>query len=132
EYISDSEIKSGGARPVDLDEIVEESDIVTVHVPVTPQTEGMFSEAEFKRMKDAAIIVNCSRGGIVDEQELVEALDAGEIAGAGIDTYVEEPPGNTPLTAHPKTVTTPHLGATTAEAQERIASLVIEKIEAMA
>lgn len=132
EYISDSDIKSSGARPVALDEIIEKADIITVHVPVTPETEGMFSDAEFKRMKDSAVIVNCSRGGIVDEDELVAALDAEEIAGAGIDTYVEEPPGDIPLTAHPKTVTTPHLGATTSEAQGRIASLVIEKIESMA
>ncbi len=132
EYISEEEIKSAGARPVTFDEIVNKSDIVTVHVPVNPETEDMFSKDEFKQMKDSAIIVNCSRGGIVSEQEIVEALDAGEIAGAGVDTYVEEPPGDIPFTAHQKVVATPHLGATTSEAQERIASLVIEKIETMA
>ncbi len=132
EYIADEEIEAAGAQPVTFDEIVEKADIITVHVPVTPETEDMFSMDEFKRMKDSAVIVNCSRGGIVSEREVVDALDAGEIAGAGVDTYVEEPPGDIALTAHEDVVATPHLGATTSEAQGRIASLVIEKIEAMA
>lgn len=131
EYIEDAVIEENGARPVGLDSIIEDSDIISVHVPLTEETENLFTDKEFKRMKDSAIIVNCSRGGIVNEKALKLALDNGEIYGAGLDTYTEEPPAEIELFSSPRLVATPHLGATTSEAQARIARLIIDKIEAM-
>ncbi len=131
EYIDDAQIKAGGGRPVELDEMIETADIISFHVPLTPETENMIDRAELSRMKNSAILVNCSRGGIINETALQEALEAGEIGGACLDTYTEEPPEQSALITNQATVTTPHLGASTGEAQERIAQLVIDKVESM-
>ncbi len=131
-FINDSEIKNGGAEPVKLNELVSLADIISLHVPFTPETENLIGASELEQMKDDALVVNCSRGGIVDEDALAEALVEDKIDAACLDTYREEPPGAIDAVCAKNSVATPHLGATTGEAQGRIADLVVEKIEAMA
>jgi D-3-phosphoglycerate dehydrogenase len=131
EYIDDDTIREGGGTPTSFDELIQTSDIVTVHVPLTPETRGLIGTEEIKRAPDNAVFINCARGGVIDEDALLEGLESGEIMGAGLDTYETEPPGKSDLVTHPAVVTTPHIGASTGEAQARIGDLVIEKIEAM-
>lgn len=132
EYIDDETIRDGGGEPVDFETLIESSDIITVHVPLTPETRGLIGPNEIQQARDNAVFINCARGGVIDEDALLNGLNAGQIAGAGLDTHETEPPGQSDLVTHPKVVASPHIGATTAEAQERIASLVIEKIESLA
>lgn len=131
EYIDDEVIRENGADPADLEELLNEADVVTVHVPLTDETRHLIGKDELKTLGDDAILVNCSRGGVYDEEALLEALENEEIIGVGLDTYETEPPGDTPLVQHADMVGTPHIGAATREAQERIGQLVIDKIEAM-
>ena len=117
-----------GAERVNLDTLTKESDYITLHVPLIPQTKGMFGEKEFKLMKNTAYLINTSRGGVVDEKALLKALDDGDIAGAALDVYEEEPPSDWKLVKHPKLVSTPHLASSTSEAQDRVGDLTAEKI----
>ncbi len=110
-----------GIELADLDTLLAESDVVTLHTPSTAETRNLISAERLARMKPGAMLINCARGGIVDEAALIEALDSGRLAGAGVDVFVEEPPKDFRLAQHPKVVATPHIGAQTAEAQERIA-----------
>lgn len=129
EYIDDEVIRDNGANPMDLDELLGKADIVTVHVPLTDETRHLISTDELKTLSDDAILINCSRGGVYDEEALHQALKNEEIIGVGLDTFETEPPGETPLVQHQDMVGTPHIGASTREAQERIGQLVIDKIE---
>nr|WP_243752207.1 phosphoglycerate dehydrogenase [Leucobacter weissii] len=113
---------------VELDELVERADFLTIHMPRTPETLGMIGEAQLRAMKPTAYVVNVARGGLIDEQALAAALDAGEIAGAALDVFVEEPPSSDVLTAHPRTNVTPHLGASTEEAQEKAGVSVAKSV----
>jgi D-3-phosphoglycerate dehydrogenase / 2-oxoglutarate reductase len=97
------------------------ADFLTLHVPVTKETRGMIGTEVLERAKPGIRIVNCARGGIVDEAALIAALDKGTVAGAAFDVFEKEPPGLTPLVEHPKVIVTPHLGASTREAQENVA-----------
>lgn len=115
-----------------LAEILQEADFLTLHTPLIASTKGMIGAAELATMKKTAIILNVARGGMIDEAALVEALDAGTIAGAGIDVFTSEPPQPdstaSKLIAHPKVVATPHLGASTKEAQENVSIDVCEQV----
>ncbi|KAK3110508.1 hypothetical protein LTR53_015136, partial [Teratosphaeriaceae sp. CCFEE 6253] len=115
-----------------MDELFEQVDFLTIHTPVIASTKGMIGTAELSKMKPTARVLNVARGGIVDETALLAALDAGTIAGAGIDVFTSEPPkaGDTAsrLIAHPKVVATPHLGASTVEAQENVSVDVCEQV----
>ncbi|EOA88106.1 hypothetical protein ACJQWK_01506 [Exserohilum turcicum] len=115
-----------------LAEILREADFLTLHTPLIASTKGMIGKAELETMKPTARILNVARGGMIDEDALVEALDAGKIAGAGIDVFTSEPPepdsSATRLIAHPKVVATPHLGASTKEAQENVSIDVCEQV----
>jgi D-3-phosphoglycerate dehydrogenase len=124
----DEACKQVGAKRVDLDTIIEQADYITLHVPLLPQTKGMIGEKEFKKMKKTAFIVNTARGGVVDEKALLAALDEGEIAGAGLDVYENEPPADWNLVKHPKLVATPHLASSTGEAQDRVGDLTAQKV----
>ncbi|MDP7009123.1 MAG: phosphoglycerate dehydrogenase [Phycisphaerales bacterium] len=105
-----------------FDELIERVDIVTFHVPRTEQTIGMLGHEQFAKCKNELLVVNAARGGIVDEEALVAALDEGKCAGAAIDVYLSEPPSEDhPFRNHPKVLCTPHLGASTIEAQEAVA-----------
>ncbi|OAK96624.1 phosphoglycerate dehydrogenase [Phaeosphaeriaceae sp. SRC1lsM3a] len=115
-----------------LAELLKEADFLTLHTPLIASTKGMIGKAELQTMKPTARILNVARGGMIDEDALVEALDAGTIAGAGIDVFTSEPPqpdsSATRLIAHPKVVATPHLGASTREAQENVSIDVCEQV----
>ena len=121
------------ARYVELDGLLEESDFVSVHTPLTPETEGMIGEREFKLMKEDAILVNVARGPVVDEEALVEALKSGEIRGAGLDVFEEEPkvhPGLKELTE--SVVLAPHIGSASRETRMKIAEIgVVNAIAAL-
>ncbi|KAF2998606.1 hypothetical protein E8E13_006861 [Curvularia kusanoi] len=115
-----------------LAELLREADFLTLHTPLIASTKGMIGKAELATMKPTARILNVARGGMIDEDALVEALDNGIIAGAGIDVFTSEPPqpdsSATCLIAHPKVVATPHLGASTREAQENVSIDVCEQV----
>src|SRR5439155_25627005 len=105
-YVSEEHARRIGARLADLPTILAESDILTIHTPATVQTEGLIGKKELAMMKPTSWIVNCARGGIIDEAALLEALDAGEIAGAALDVFTKEPAGDNPLVRHPRVVAT--------------------------
>jgi D-3-phosphoglycerate dehydrogenase / 2-oxoglutarate reductase len=117
-----------GVEKVDLETLLARADIVTLHTPLTDQTRNILSEENISKMKPGAYIVNCARGGLVDEAALKRALDDGRIAGAALDVYVNEPATENPLFGHGKVVATPHLGASTTEAQENVAIQVAEQM----
>ncbi|MDX1741480.1 MAG: hydroxyacid dehydrogenase, partial [Rhodothermales bacterium] len=102
-----------GVTLVTLDELLERSDIITVHTPMSDSTRGLLNRGTLARCRDGVYIVNCARGGIVDEKDLLEALESGKVAGAAVDVYSSEPPpeGLSDLIAHPKVVSTPHIAA---------------------
>ncbi len=117
-----------GVEKVDLDTLLERADIVTLHTPLTDQTKNILNADSIARLKPEAFIVNCARGGLVDEAALKVALDEGRLAGAALDVYETEPATNHPLFGHPKVVATPHLGASTREAQENVAIQIAEQM----
>ncbi len=120
-----------GVELVTVDDVITRSDFITVHTPLTNETRGLLGASAFARVKPGVLIVNCARGGIVDEDALVAALDSGKVAGAALDVFVQEPvPQNHPVVLHPKVICTPHLGASTEEAQEKVAIEVAEQMVA--
>lgn len=120
-----------GVELVDLDTLLASSDFVSVHIHLTPQTRGMLGEEAFAKMRPGARIINCARGGIVDEAALSRGLESGRIAGAALDVFEQEPPVGSPLLADPRVVLTPHLGASTREAQVSVSLDVAEQILAV-
>jgi D-3-phosphoglycerate dehydrogenase len=109
-------------------DLLARSDVVTIHVPLTEHTRGLIGAGELAAMKPGARLINCARGGIVDEPALLEALESGRLAGAALDVWAEEPPSDRRLAEHPRVVATPHIGAQTREAQERIATETIKML----
>jgi D-3-phosphoglycerate dehydrogenase len=122
------EIVRRGAKPVSLDELYASSDFVSLHLPLTDETRAMVSEQAFGRMKRGVRIVCVARGGIIDEPALLAALEAGQVAGAGLDVFASEPPGANELVCHPNVIATPHMGAQTAEAQSRAAEDIANEV----
>jgi len=114
---------------VTKEELLKESDFITLHVP--KQAQNFITKAEFEIMKPTVFIINTSRGGVINEDDLLEALNAGKIAGAGIDAFLNEPTPNPELVNHPKVSVTPHIGASTKEAQDRVGIEIAEKIVAI-
>ena len=128
-FISSDRAEELGCRLVELDFLLQESDYITLHIPKTKETAHLINAESLRKMKPTARIVNCARGGIIDEDALAEALQEGVIAGAALDVYEEEPLGESNLRAVDKSlVLTPHLGASTAEAQVNVAVDVAEQI----
>ena len=116
---------------VDLETIYRESDYITIHVPLTPETKNLINKESISKMKDGVIVINAARGGIVDEAALYEALVNGKIYAAGLDVFEIEPPTDEirqKLLALPNVVATPHIGASTFEAQERVGMLLVERL----
>jgi D-3-phosphoglycerate dehydrogenase len=111
-----------------LDELLRVSDFITLHTPLTPDTEGLIGRRELALLKPTARLINCARGGLIDEAALLEALNEGRLAGAALDVFAEEPPRDNPLVTHPAVIVTPHLGASTEEAQVRVATEVAEQV----
>ncbi len=117
-----------GVEKVDLDELLARADFITLHTPLTTQTRNILSAENLAKTKKGVRIVNCARGGLVDEAALRHALDSGHIAGAAFDVFAEEPAKENPLFGHPNFIATPHLGAATTEAQENVALQVAEQM----
>ncbi len=115
----------------DIDELLKNSDVVSVHAPLTNNTRHLINADKLKLMKNSAVIVNLARGGLVDTNALVDALKNKEIAGAGLDVFETEPLGASPLLEYDNVVLTPHLGASSAEAQVIAGTIVVEKIKGM-
>ncbi|GIK09340.1 MAG: hypothetical protein JETCAE02_17150 [Anaerolineaceae bacterium] len=126
--LTPDEIRGRVAEPVDRDELLARSDFVSLHLPLLPETRGMFNAEQFAKMKDGARVVCAARGGIIDEAALLAAIEAGKIAGAALDVFASEPPGATDLVKHPRVIATPHVGAQTAEAQSRAAEDIAHEV----
>jgi D-3-phosphoglycerate dehydrogenase len=125
-YVTSARADAFDARLVELDVLLRESDVVTLHVPLTPQTLGLIGASALRLLRPHAYVINCARGGVIVERDLLEALDAGVLAGAALDVVSEEPPPRdgtgAALHRHPKVIATPHLGGSTHEALARIAT----------
>ncbi|GBL82956.1 D-3-phosphoglycerate dehydrogenase [Araneus ventricosus] len=116
-----------GVESMELEKIWPLADYITVHTPLIPQTKNMINTEVFAKCRKGVKIINCARGGIVDEAALLGALESGQCGGAGLDVYTEEPPKCTDLLQHPKLICTPHLGASTHEAQSRVAEEIAQQ-----
>ncbi len=127
-YVTSARAAQLGVQLVTLDELLEQADFVTIHMPKTPETLGMLGAEAFAKMKDTAFVINVARGGLVDEAALYTALTDGAIAGAAIDVFVEEPSTDLPFFALENVVVTPHLGASTHEAQEKAGVSVAKSV----
>ncbi len=122
-------IEKQGFEPVSLDSLYQQADYITIHVPKNQNTLGMVNKDAFAKMKDGVMIVNCARGGIIEESDLQAALASGKVAGAALDVFsTEPPPADHPLLANDKVILTPHLGASTLEAQTNVAVAVANQI----
>ena len=124
------EIKAAGAEPVDLDELLAKSDIITLHIPHINATHYLLDTEAFKKMKDGVRIICAARGGVIEESALLAALESGKVASAALDVYENEPPGEGPLILHPKVIGTPHIGAQTREAQLRAGHDILTEVVA--
>ena len=127
-FLSEDKAKAMGMRKVSLDELFAQSDFITIHSPLTPETRGLINAQTIGKMKKGVRIINCARGGIIDEHDLYEAIKSGKVAAAAMDVFEKEPPENNPLLTLDNVVCTPHLGASTEEAQENVALAVAEQI----
>ena len=127
-YLTAEEIKARGAEKVTLDAVFERADFVTVHCPRSPETFGMLGKAQFARMKPSAFFINTARGGIHKEDDLADALRAGQLAGAGLDVFLEEPPAAShPLLAFDNVIASPHIAGVTHEAMHEMARAAAEQ-----
>jgi D-3-phosphoglycerate dehydrogenase len=127
-YIPAARAGQLGVELVGLDELLARSDFISIHLPKTPETTGLIGERELALVKPGAILVNAARGGLVDEHALAQALKEGRLGGAAVDVYASEPCTDAPFFDHPKAVVTPHLGASTAEAQDKAGLAVARSV----
>ncbi|MCP2030493.1 D-3-phosphoglycerate dehydrogenase [Okibacterium sp. HSC-33S16] len=127
-YVTSARAQQLGVQLVTLDELLAQADFITIHMPKTPETTGMISTEQLGLMKSSAYIVNVARGGLIDEDALYDALVSGTIAGAGLDVFVSEPPTDEKLLSLPNIIVTPHLGASTEEAQEKAGVSVAKSV----
>lgn len=128
-YFPSDKAEEMGVEIVSLDDLYRRADFITVHTPLTPETRHMIGTAAFTKMKDGVRIINCARGGVVDEAALAQALQSGKVAGAALDVFEQEPVDPTsPLLKLEQVICTPHLGASTAEAQEAVSQAIAEQV----
>lgn len=127
-YVSAARAAQLGIELVELDELLSRADIISIHLPKTPETKGLIGTEALSRVKQGVLIVNAARGGLIDEDALAEALRSGRVGGAGVDVFVTEPTTSSPLFELPNVVVTPHLGASTAEAQDRAGTDVARSV----
>ncbi|MCB9134046.1 MAG: hypothetical protein H6636_01380 [Anaerolineales bacterium] len=127
-YLSEEQIRTNGALPVTLAELFAQSDYITLHIPLTDHTRHILDEVAFSQMKPGIRLICAARGGVIDETALLAALESGQVAGAALDVFAQEPPGLTSLIAHPKVIAAPHIGAQTVEAQVRAAEDVAHEV----
>jgi D-3-phosphoglycerate dehydrogenase len=122
------QIRERGAEPVSFDELLAQSDLITLHIPLTNDTRAILNAEAFSKMKDGVRIICAARGGVIDEAALISAIESGKVAGAALDVFATEPPGSIPLVDNPKVVCTPHIGAQTVEAQQRAAADISSEV----
>jgi D-3-phosphoglycerate dehydrogenase / 2-oxoglutarate reductase len=127
-YLSEEKIRSQGAIPVTLEQLYSQADYISLHIPLTEDTRCLISEDAFRQMKPGVRIICTARGGVIDEIALLAALETGQVAGAALDVFAQEPPGLTSLVAHPNVIAAPHIGAQTVEAQVRSAEDVANEV----
>ncbi|MEJ2623697.1 MAG: phosphoglycerate dehydrogenase [Pseudolabrys sp.] len=127
-FLSHERAKDLGVEKVEFDELLTRADFITLHTPLTDKTRNIIDAAAIAKMKKGVRVINCARGGLVDEKAMAEALTDGHVAGAAFDVFVEEPATDNPLFKLPNVVCTPHLGASTSEAQENVALQVAEQM----
>ena len=129
-YVKQAPAGGPEIKMVELDELLKVSDFITIHIPKTAETTGLLGKAAFSQVKPTVHIINAARGGVVDEDALFDALTQGQVAGAGLDVYATEPSTDSPLFALDQVVATPHLGASTEEAQEKAGIAVAQSVVA--
>jgi len=129
-YIKPETIEKHGFEPVSFEELLARSDYITIHTPMTEETSNLFSRETFAKMRQGAMLINCARGGIVNEDDLYDALKSGHLGGAALDVFSKEPPAASRLMSLPNVICTPHLAASTREAQDNVARDVAEQIVA--
>jgi phosphoglycerate dehydrogenase-like enzyme len=127
-FLDEVAISQRGAQPAALNDLLAQSDIISLHIPLTFETRSMINGQTIGLMKRGSYLVCAARGGVIDETALLNALESGQIAGAALDVFTNEPPGLTALVAHPNVIATPHIGAQTAEAQVRAAVDISEEV----
>lgn len=127
-YIPTEVANKMAIRLVELNTLLAESDFISIHVPITEETKQMLGQEEFKIVKKGLRIINCARGGIIDEEALCQAIKSGRIAGAGLDVFQQEPPSGNPLLELEEVICTPHLGASTEEAQEKVSISIAKQL----
>ncbi len=118
-YVSKERFAEFNVHAVDYDELLDEADYISIHAPLTKETVGMIDMATISNMKDGVRLISASRGGVINENDLLEGLESGKIAGAALDVLEKEPPSPSKLLEHPNIIVTPHIGAQTIEAQDR-------------
>lgn len=123
-----AEIRSIGVEPVSYEELLQRSDIITLHLPHNESTHYILDEAAFNKMNDGVLIICAARGGVIEERALLSVLESGKVAGAALDVFETEPPGDDPLPKHPKVIATPHIGAQTKEAQLRAGFDIVSEV----
>jgi D-3-phosphoglycerate dehydrogenase len=127
-FVSEKVAEDMGFELVEFEDVLKRSDFISLHVPLTDQTRHMIGKEEIAKMKDGAFIVNCSRGGTIDEAALLEALESGKLGGAALDVFEKEPPLDNPLLKNERFIATPHLGASTEEAQRSASTIACEEV----
>ena len=127
-YLTEDRADQLGIKKATLDEIAQQADFITIHTPLIKETRGLINDEYLAKTKHGVRIINCARGGLIDEAALVRALNSGQVAGAALDVFETEPSTNYELLGHPNIIVTPHLGASTVEAQEKVAHEVSEEI----
>ena len=127
-FVTPEQIEKMGFKPVSLEDLYRKADYISVHVPKTRNTVGLIDKAAFDKMKNGVLIINCARGGIIDEEALNEGLESGKVGGAALDVFETEPPGTCKLFDHDRVICTPHLAASTLEAQTSVAMAIAEQI----
>jgi D-3-phosphoglycerate dehydrogenase len=126
--VSAEEIKKRGGEPVSLDELLAAADMITMHMPLTADSRNLLNAEALAKTKAGVYIVCAARGGVIDEEALLAALNSGHVAGAALDVFANEPPGATELVAHPHVIDSPHIGAQTVEAQARAANDIADEV----
>lgn len=127
-YLDDDALRARAVEPVGLEQLYASSDVITLHMPLTDETRAMLGAGAFAQMRRGLFIVCAARGGVIDEAALLQALESGQVAGAALDVFAQEPPGASPLVQHPRVVATPHIGAQTEQAQTRAAVDAAEEL----
>jgi D-3-phosphoglycerate dehydrogenase len=127
-YLSKETAEKKGVDPVSFDELLSRSDFISVHTPLTDETRNLIDKNAFSKMKNGVILVNCARGGIINEKDLHDAIRGGKVAGAALDVFEKEPAIGNPLLELEEVIGTPHLGASTGEAQENVATAISQQV----